>query len=135
MPKASLADFLTDWEKLLKNVNDTAADLPNIDVQRNNLDQLLTQARGSLALAAAQIGIKQQETKDRQAFLKDGKDAASRLRSAIKSHLGAKSEILLRYGIKPIRKRVKKPTEAVKEKPKPETPAPASHSEPTPQTS
>ena len=130
MPKSSLADFVTDWEKLLKNVTDTAAELPDLTVYRSPLDQLLGQAKDGLALAAARVGIKQQETKERQALMKAGKEAASKLRSAIKAHFGAKSERLLQYGMFPFRKRVKAQE---KEKPKPETPAPASHPEVTPQ--
>ena len=142
MPKSSLADFVTDWEKLLKNVTDTSAELPNMDVYKNALDQLLGSAKDGLALAEARVGVKQQETKDRQALMKQGKEAASKLRSAIKAHFGLKSERLLQYGVKPIRSRPKKPAAAaapattpVTEKPKPVTPAPASHSEPTPQAS
>jgi hypothetical protein len=129
MPKTSLADFVTDWETLLKNVTDTATELPDLTVYSSALNQLLGQAKDSLALAAARIGVKQQETQDRQALMKEGKDAASKLRSAVKAHFGSRSERLLQYGMFPIRKRVKV---AEKEKPKPETPAPASPSEVTP---
>jgi hypothetical protein len=131
MPKTSLADFVTDWEKLLKNVTDTAAELPNIDVYKTPLDQMLAEAKDGLALAAARIGVKQQETQDRQTLMKEGKEAASKLRSAIKAHFGPKSERLLQYGIKPIRKRTKKATTPATEEPVPETPTPAPHSEPT----
>jgi hypothetical protein len=134
MPKSSLADFVTDWEKLLKNVTDTSAELPNMDVYKNALDQLLGSAKDGLALAAARVGIKQQETQDRQTLMKQGKEAASKLRSAIKAHFGLKSERLLQYGIQPIRNRPKK-NASVKEKPTPETPASASPSEPTPHAS
>jgi hypothetical protein len=131
MPKTSLADFVTDWEKLLKNVTDTATELPNIDVYKTPLDQMLAEAKDGLALAAARIGVKQQETQDRQTLMKEGKEAASKLRLAIKAHFGPKSERLLQYGIKPIRKRIKKATTPVTEEPGPETPTPAPHSEPT----
>ncbi len=129
MPKTSLADFVTDWEKLLKNVTDTAAELPNIDVYKTPLDQMLAEAKDGLALAAARVGVKQQETQDRQTLMKEGKEAASKLRLAIKAHFGPKSERLLQYGIKPIRKRKKVATAT--EEPESETPTPAPHSEPT----
>jgi hypothetical protein len=58
MPKTSLADFVTDWEKLLKNVTDTATELPNIDVYKTPLDQMLAEAKDGLALAAARVGVK-----------------------------------------------------------------------------
>jgi hypothetical protein len=130
MSKTSLADFVTDWEKLLKNVTDTAAELPDISVYKSALDPLLAGAKDSLALAA-RIGVKQQETKDRQALMKEGKEAASKLRLAIKAHFGPRSERLLQYGMNPLRKRVKAQD---KEKPKPETPAPAIQLEPSEST-
>jgi hypothetical protein len=130
MPKTSLAGTVTDWEKLLKNVSDTVAELPDLTVYSTVLDQMLGKAKDGLALAAARIGIKQQETQDRQKLMKEGRDAASKLRLALKAHFGPKSERLLQYGIGPLRAKRKK---ADKEKPKPADPAPASHSEPTPQ--
>lgn len=133
MPKTSLADFVTDWETLLKNVSDATAELPNMDVYKAALDQLLASAKDGIALSHARRGQKQQETKDLQELIGKGKDAASQLRSAIKAHFGPKSEMLLKFGIKPIRKRKKAPAETastVKEPVPAHSPAPA----PTPET-
>jgi hypothetical protein len=135
MPKSSLADFVTDWETLLKNVSDAAAELPNLDVYKAALEPLLTNAKDGIALSHSRRGQKQQETKDLRDLLEKGKDAATKLRSAIKAHFGPKSEMLLKFGMTPIRKRTKAPVEALK-KPEPETahpPAPAPTSETTSQ--
>ena len=137
MPKSSLADFVTDWETLLKNVSDAAAELPNMDVYKAPLDQLLASAKDGLAQSHANRGLKQQQTKDLQELIGKGKEAAVKLRSAVKAHFGPKSEMLLKFGIKPVRKRKKAPVLAVK-KPEPETahpPAPAPSSETTSQKS
>lgn len=134
MPKSSLADFITDWEKLLKNVADTATELPNLDVYKEPLEQFLEQAKDGTALAEARRGVKQQETKDLRTLMTQGKEAATKLRSAIKAHFGPKSERLIQYGMRPIRNRPR-PAPATNEKPKPVNPAPASPSETTPQAS
>lgn len=134
MRKTSLADLVTDWETLLKNVADTSAELPNIEIYRSPLEQLLTQAKDGIALSQARIAIKQNETKDRQRLMRQGQEAAAKLRAAIKAHYGPRSERLLQFGMKPPRGR-KKSAKATIEKPKPEEPASASHPESTPKAS
>lgn len=135
MPKSSLADFVTDWETLLKNVSDAAAELPNLDVYKAALDQLLTSAKSGIALSHANRGLKQQQTKDLRELIGKGKDAASQLRSALKAHFGPKSEMLLKFGITPVRKRKKAPAQTVKEPGPAHPPAPAPTSETTSQKS
>jgi hypothetical protein len=130
MPKASLADFVTDWETLLKNVSDAAAELPNMDVYKGTLEQLLAKAMDGIALSHARRGLKQQETKERKELMAQGKDAAAQLRAAVKAHFGPRSERLLQFGMTPIRKRKKAPVQAVKEPTPAHPPAPA----PTPET-
>jgi hypothetical protein len=138
MPKSSLADFVTDWETLLKNVSDAAAELPNLDVYKAALEPLLASAKDGLALSQAHRGLKQQQTKDLRELIGNGKDAAANLRSAIKAHFGPKSEMLLRFGMKPIRKRKKAPAQSAQTAKEPEPahpPAPAPTSETTSQKS
>ena len=133
MPRNSLADMVTDWETLLKNVTDTATELPSLDAYKAPLEQLLEKAKDGIALSQARRGLKQQETKDLRLLMGQGKDAAVKLRAALKAHFGAKSERLVQFGMKPARKR-KRP-EAKNKKPKAVDPTSASPSEPTPQES
>jgi hypothetical protein len=133
MPRNSLADVVTDWEKLLKNVADTATELPSMEPYKGPLEQLLNQAKDGLALSQARRGLKQQETKDLQLLMGTGKNAAAKLRSAIKAHFGPTSERLIQYGMKPARKR--KRSDSKNKKPKTVDPTSASPSEPTPQES
>ena len=136
MPNASLADFVTDWEKLLKNVTDAAAELPDLAVYKEPFTQLLASAKDMLARSQASKGLKQQETKDLQILMGQGKDAAAKLRSALKAHFGPKSERLVQFGMRPFRPRKKSDkakAKAKNKKPEPEeTPASASPSEATP---
>jgi len=130
MPKSSLADFVTDWETLLKNVSDATTELPNMDVYKGVLEKLLASAKDGIALSHARRGLKQQETKDLRELMVEGKDAAAKLRSAIKAHFGPRSEMLLQFGMTPVRKRKKAPVLTVKEPGPAHPPAPA----PTPET-
>ena len=132
MPRSSFADFISDWEALLKNVTDTAAELPNMDVYKTALEQLAEHAKDGIALAHSRRGFKQQETRDLRSVMTEGKDAAAKLRSAIKAHFGPRSERLVQYGMTPIRKRIRK-ADSKNKKPKPAEPASASQSDSPPQ--
>ncbi len=132
MPKSSLADFISDWEALLKNVTETATELPSMDIYKNALEQLTGQAKDGVALAQSRRGFKQQETRELRSLMLQGKDAAAKLRSAIKAHFGPRSERLVQYGMTPIRKRIRK-ADSKNKKPKPADPAPASQPDSPPQ--
>jgi hypothetical protein len=151
MPKTSLADFVTDWEALLKNVGSNASELPDLDAYRAPLEQLLESAKDTIALSHSRRGVKQEETRTLRTIMTEGKDAAVKLRSAIKAHYGPRSERLIDYGMRPRRSKPRASTASTppptasppphstppptNEKPKPETPASASHPETTPQAS
>lgn len=133
MPRSSLADFISDWETLLKNVTETAAELPNVDVYKTALEQLAGRAKDGIALANSRRGYKQQETRDLRSVMTEGKDAAAKLRAAVKAHFGPRSERLVQFGMTPIRKRKRRAADSKTEKPKPAEPASASHPDSTPQ--
>lgn len=124
MPKNSHASLVTDFEELLTNVS-SEKDLPDLTAFRAPLEQLMNEIKARGALRKVRIGIKQQETQELKELMTKAKEAASRLRLAIKSHLGPKNERLLTFGIQPVRK-PSKPV-VVEEGPKPEAPAPATH--------
>ena len=135
MPRNSLADMVTDWETLLKNVADAATELPNIESYKAPLEQLLPRAKDGIALSHARRGLKQQETKELRALMNQGKEAAEKLRSAIKAQFGRKSERLVQFGMRPSRGRKKSAKAKAEKKPKPAEPTSASPSEPTPEVS
>jgi hypothetical protein len=105
MPKASIAEVLVKWEKLLANVKANAAEIPNLEVYAAPLEQALTEAREITARLEIRKGIKQQESKDRRVLLKKGGAAAARVLSALKAHYGLDSERLTDYGMRPFRPR------------------------------
>ena len=101
----SFADFITDWERLLTAVTNNAAELPDLSLQAASLDGLLDEAK---ALGARQDASRSQlaaDAKRRRELIFEGRAAASRLRSAIKGHLGGHNEKLVEFGARPIRQR------------------------------
>jgi hypothetical protein len=107
MPTNSHADVVTDLEDLLTNVRN-ATDLPDLTAYRAPAEQLLTEMKNRGALRKSRLGIKQQETKELKELTIQGREAASRLRSAIKAHLGPKNPRLLEFGSRPLGKRKRK---------------------------
>jgi hypothetical protein len=135
MPKNSQADILTDWETLLKRVASNAGDLPNIEIYSAPLAQLLDTAKNGLALSKAHKATKQEGTQDFKSLVRAGKDAATKLRAAVKAHFGPRSERLVEFGIQPLRPRKRNPGSLVSEKPKTVEPPSASPSDPAPKAS
>jgi ribosome biogenesis GTPase A len=125
MPNSSHASVVKDFEELLMNVAN-AQDLPDLSVYRAPLEKLVEELKTRGALRKVRIGIKQQETQEFKELMAQSKEAASRLRSALRAHFGPKNERLLMFGIPPVRKRSRP---VVEEGPKPEDPAPATHPE------
>jgi hypothetical protein len=147
----SIADQLTDWEKMVTNVDANRAELPDLEAYRGPLDQVLGEAKALEARIQIRRGIKQQEGKDRREVMRTGRFFAAKLRSALRAHYGFQSERLRDYGISPLHTGKKQPAEPEKpepapeppetqapetaEAPKPECPAPAPEVKPAPQES
>ncbi len=152
MPSTSMADFMTDWDALLKRVTANSAELPDLSVYSAPLAQILEAAKEGIAEADGHRGAKQETTKTLKGLLTQGSLAAAKLRAAVKAHYGRDSERLVEFKMRPIRPQNRKPATppAVEsppaassspasapknEKPMPEDPASASHSEATPKLS
>lgn len=122
MSKSSIAQSLVGWEAALANVKANAPDLPDLGIYTALLEKLLVEAKDLTAQLDSQQGKKQQLTKDRRQLMKEGTEAVSRLRAALKAHYGPKSERLIDYGARPLRSRGRK-APAEKNPPPEETPA------------
>ena len=147
MPSTSMADFMTDWDALLKRVTANGAELPDLSAYSAPLAQILEAAKDGIAAANGHRGAKQETTKTLRGLLTQGSLAAAKLRAAVKAHYGRDSERLVEYNMRPIRPQNRKPAtppavesppaapSPTNEKPKTEDPASASHSEATPKLS
>ncbi|MEO6193187.1 MAG: hypothetical protein ABIS20_09275 [Thermoanaerobaculia bacterium] len=124
MPRTSIAEVLSVWEKLLTNVKTNAAEIPNLEIYAAPLEVALTEAREITARLEIRKGIKQQESKERRVMMKKGVAAAARVRAALQAHYGLDNERLTDYGMRPLRprKRSKKDPEP---SPEPQGPPPA----------
>ena len=127
MPTAqSFADKLRSWEKALAGYLSNAEEMASAEPQRQALEQFLAKARELKNQQEYLTGVKQQLTKDIDELMKNGDEAARRLRAAAKSLLGTKDERLLQFDAMPIRPRTR--NTATEEEPpegEPTPPAPA----------
>lgn len=106
MPKVALADTLDDWRSLLGGLDEeTMADLPEREELRRHLETMV-QVMRSLADDQKELESRRRAvTQQLRITKKAGEDLVVKIRSAIRSHLGHRSEMLTRYGIRPTRRR------------------------------
>ena len=117
----SFADLMLEWKKVLDACADNAAALTTAEPQRALVEKLLKEAQDLKAQQDSRTASKQATVQDLKALLHDGREAVRRLKAMVKATLGTNKEILVQFGIAPIRKRSKKKTAV---KPPPETPPP-----------
>jgi len=101
----SYADQLHDVETLLKSVMETEAELPGVSSFKTALESAYAKAVEAMNRKEALAISAQEATLHMYAAFKAYRKAATSLRYYIKGVLGHNNENLLRYGIKPIRKR------------------------------
>ncbi|HSS79084.1 MAG TPA: hypothetical protein VLV54_20350 [Thermoanaerobaculia bacterium] len=94
-----------DWETLLGGVDDWLADIPSLRPLR---DEMAAMIRDTKDLAAEQISLKaraQRVTQQLRIMQGRGKDLAVQLRAAVRSHYGHRNEGLVRFNMRPVRRR------------------------------
>lgn len=106
-----------DWEGCLDATLDNAAALASVEPQRVALVGFLAQGTALKARQASLVGNKQRVTQELNAVIKDGKEAARRLRQAVKANIGTDNELLVQFNVAPRRPRGSKKASAVKPPP------------------
>jgi hypothetical protein len=121
----SFADLMLDWQKVLSACADNASALTNVEPQRAQVEKMLKDAQDLKAQQDSHTAAKQAARQQLTTLLHDGREAVRRLRGLVKATLGTKNELLVRFGIAPIRPKARKAKTEVKKgaAPKPtETP-------------
>jgi len=132
-----------NWFKLITNVTADQAELPDVSADLAVLRSVYDEVTGRGARLQVRKSEKQQETRDHRELMRKGEDAAAKIRGVLRGHLGFRSPRLVKYGVQPFGAGKRPPEEPVTEspesaskaeQPKPETPAPASQSNPASKT-
>lgn len=108
---------LGDLERLSSSLAANSAEIPHLEVSRNQLGTLLTQAREAADLQAMHTAAKQEASQKYQTALAEGMRLANVLRLALKHHYGIRSEKLANFGLQPFRGRPRKTKPAPEEPP------------------
>lgn len=101
----SLADVLADWEELLEAVRRSPDLLPDVEEDVEILADLLAEARQHKARQNEMTALRQEVTQKLNAELARGKVTAIGMRAVVRGKLGPRSELLVQFGIAPLRKR------------------------------
>jgi hypothetical protein len=98
MSKVALADALAEWDVIVAGMADTAAlDKPDLQALREQL--------AALTQAVRDLAARQAVTQQLRVTRRHGQELTIRIKSAIVAVLGHSNELLVRFGIRPIRSR------------------------------
>lgn len=127
----SYADIIRDWEQLLTSARENTETLPSIEIHRLALEQHLEATKATKARQDSHTASRQQATQDLRTMITLGRELAIRLRGAIRADVGPKSELLVQYGLVPLRRRTRRAAAAPTPEPQPEPqPGPGGDSKP-----
>ena len=106
MPKISLADLLTEWDSLYAGVDrPEVLSLPYMQELRDELAAHITFTKGLAREQESLEGRRRAVTQQLRIAKSEGQDLVVRVRSALRAHLGHRNEGLVRYHIRPVRRR------------------------------
>jgi hypothetical protein len=107
----SHADVVTDWEGLLE-AGDRSPELQaSTEGERQSLRLSLTEVQSLKARQKELKALGQAVTQQLKAAVDKGKEVAMRFRSVVKGKIGPKNELLVHFGVAPLRRRPRKPTQ------------------------
>lgn len=104
----SLAEVVTEGQRLASAVEANSDDLPGLEVRRSALEVLLDEAHGLSLQQKALTASKQDVSKRLEQVLVDSRKIITVLRVTVKQHYGFESEKLVEFGMRPLRPRVRR---------------------------
>lgn len=102
---ATFSGETRDWEELLAGYMDNAELLVFAEPQKVALEGILSEVKAVKDLQLSHNAARQQTTQQLKELMERGREAARRLRGAVKANLGTKNERLVQFNLKPIRSR------------------------------
>ena len=121
MPETTYLGFVGDLEKLITALIANAAELPQLEGLRGQLEQNLNLTRATAQEQAALIARKQDASQRLGKLMRDGQRLVTAARKILKAHYGLNAEKLAEFAIPPFRGR-KRRTEPQAPAPEPSPP-------------
>ena len=94
---------LNGWEEAGGAVEAHATELPQLEVMRSKLQDLLAQARSLVLQIDDHTASKQEAQKKLQQVVKQGQRLVDFMRTGAREHFGPDAEILVKFGVNPFR--------------------------------
>jgi len=123
---------LARWEALLASIAANAAELPQLEAARTDLQRKMAEIQALQAQQGQHQAAKQDATKQIATAMKEARQLATFLGSGVKQRFGKESEKLIAFGLQPFRSKRRGPAEAPA--PTPQDPAPPAGSVSGPKT-
>jgi len=101
----SYAKVVQDWKKVLAATEEHVLKMPEVGLERQELQQTLEVTEGVKARQDSHAASRQAATQELVELLAFGRDLAMRLRFAAKLGLGPRNEQLVQFGAAPLRSR------------------------------
>lgn len=112
MSKVALADTLKEWDSMLGALdNMEELDKPALQELRDELAAMYQAVRALAEEQAYLEGRRLAITQQLRITRRRGQDLTIKVKAAVKAELGHRNELLMRFGIRPVRSR-RKPEEA-----------------------
>lgn len=124
---------LAGWDRLISTVSTNAAELPDLEKARTDLQKKMEEARALIGVQGTHQAAKQDATKRIAKVMDEGRQLATFLRSGVKQRFGKESEKVIEFGVKPFRskRRTASPAPQPPTNQPPEPPATGGSSGPT----
>ena len=111
MSRTRISVTVSDWEALSHSVTEeTMDDSPELKVFHGQLQAFLTEFQQLSQQQAFHAARKQEATRRMNEILEDGRRTASALKSGLKLRFGNRSAELVKFGVKPFRRKKKAKT-------------------------
>jgi hypothetical protein len=109
MSRESYATTVVGWKILGSGLETNAGDYQNLEGHRLRLESMTERADALVVRRNALEAEKQAVTRELQTLLEEGRKIATFLRVAMKQQYGNRSEKLVEFGLRPFRRRSRKP--------------------------
>ncbi len=101
MPNHSIEKTVADWEVLHGSLASDIAAMPHIVADRDALQALIVELKALDREQELHKSALRETNQKRKELLGSGQDVIARLAASLRARFGPKSEQLIRYGIKP----------------------------------
>ena len=105
MPKDSLANLFGELETLVGGMDDWLADVPEMRPLRDEIAAILQETRALSDEQRSLTARRQAVTQQLRIIKGQGRDLIIKTRSALRSYYGHRNEGLVRFHIRPVRRR------------------------------